>query len=346
MPNPVKQHFHAQAILRNFRAKGEDLLWVYDRKTKRYEQKSPRQIARVRHLYSLRSPEAVGNRYIIEKAFASLENKAAPAFAKLRNRESVTQEERDAICEFVGMQAVRTPEQLGIMNHMLKVGGDEAVRLMAQEMADMPPDEFQDFLNRYSATGGDTTHITQAAVKEAIEERRIASRPKKDGRTFTMVDIGTEYTLDFSRRSWVTLHTKQGDSYISSDATTVNMLDGDIPPFMQGGGPTSPGMAVVFPFARDAALLIKSNYARTMGHATHSRAGVKKLNRQISQESNQLYSHSKPLLASLVKHSRLDEWTQEVVFDDEVIRRSIASYIKRKRNSGKHAESSTAAVDA
>ncbi len=314
--NPKRHHYLPQAIQRNFLADGETKLWYYDRKEDTYEQRTPKGIAQLRNLYSYDGVDQE-QRYALEKAFSVLEGKAAPAFLKLQKGEEISQEEHTAIAEFVGMQYFRTPSKLEIIKEVTGRGIDYSIKNLRNEIANMTDDAFRRFIDRYDKQSGkEPSTITKERLIEQLLHGTITVNNDKNLQLSTLVDAGTHLGIKFSARSWAVLHTSSNEKFITSDVGIHLTPDGK-PTRITGLGPGSPGMAIIFPFADNVALMITSKPIANVIHADLEDALVFVVNSGLARVSGQLYSSDKAPLERLVKTGNLAKTAFRPFFDEE-----------------------------
>jgi len=103
-----KQHYIPQFLLRNFRIPGEELLWIFDKRTSKKFKSAVRDVASERYYNDAK----IGDGYSVsfESRFTMIEDNAAPAFAKLVATEDLgrmTAEEQAAITYFLAAQIIR-----------------------------------------------------------------------------------------------------------------------------------------------------------------------------------------------------------------------------------------------
>jgi len=317
--SPKKHHYLPQTIQRNFLADGEKLLWYYDREKDKYEQRTPKGIAKVRHLYSY-DGVSLDQRYVLEKAFSVLEGKAAPIFLKLQKTEAINQEEHNIISEFVGMQYFRTPIKLDAITGVIDKGVEYFIENMHDKIVDMSDDDFQIFINQYGEQSGkEVSAITKENLMSYLMSGNIKLSNAKNFQLNTLVDAGTNLGIKLSARRWVILHTKPSHEFITSDVGLHLTVDGDATR-NTGFGPGSPGMAIIFPFAKDAALMITSMPSANIAHVNFDNELVSVVNAGLARVSGQLYSSNKVLLEKLVKAGNLAKTIFKPIFDEEQMR--------------------------
>jgi hypothetical protein len=320
MGNPQRQHFLSQTIQRNFLAKGETLLWMYDRATKKYEPRTPYGIGWVRHLYSF-SPETKEHRYELEKAISTLEDKAAPIFSKLREREDINESEHAIIAEFMSLQVYRTPDSLDTLKNLSIEGDEHILNTLKDQLLNMSPEEFSIWIKDYQKKKGiDLSDVTQDAIRELFNKATPRVVHTKESFLKEMVDSSDRLKGEFLKRKWIVLHSTASSSFISSDMTTMPMTDG-VHPSIDIVGPATAGMALYFPFAQDSALTIRGVPGISISHQTLTKDRVRRLNRGVAKRGNQLYSHSKKLLESLVASEKLTIPAQPKAYNKELIKK-------------------------
>ena len=314
--SPKRHHYLSQMIQRNFLADGEAMLWYYDRKEDTYEQRTPKGIAQVRNLYSYENVDPE-EKYALEKAFSVLEGKVAPAIIRLQNGEDVSQEEHTAIAEFVGMQYYRTPSKLSIITEVMDSGIRYSKENLRNEITNMTDEAFQKFITRYNKQSGkEPSKITKQQFIDHLLKGEITIDNNKNMQLSTLVDAGTHLGIKFSARRWLVLHTKPGHEFITSDVGLHLTPDGE-PTRVTGYGPGSPGMAIIFPFARNAALMITSKPKPDITHVDFDNHLVVVVNGGLARVSGQLYSSDKALLERLVNMGNLAKTTFKPIFDKE-----------------------------
>lgn len=314
--NPKRHHYLPQAIQRNFLADDETTLWYYDRKEDKYEQRTPRGIAQLRNLYSYDGVD-LEQRYALEKAFSVLEGRAAPAFLKLQKGEELSQEQHTVIAEFVGMQYFRAPSKLEIITEVNDRGIRYSIKNLRNEIANMTDDAFRKFIDRYNKQSGkEPSSITKERLIDQLLRGTITVNNDKNLQLSTLVDAGTHLGIKLSARSWIVLHTKPNEKFITSDVGIHLTPDGK-PTRTTGLGPGSPGMAIIFPFANNAALMITSKPTANIIHTDFEDALVAVVNSGLARVSGQLYSSDKALLERLVKIGNLAKTTFKPSFDEE-----------------------------
>lgn len=303
-------------IQRNFLADNETMLWYYDRKVDTYEQRTPRGIAHARNLYSYDGVDP-GQRYLLEKAFSILENKAAPAFLKLQKGEQISQEEHTVISEFAGMQYYRTPSKIGVIKEVIDSGIRYAQESMLNEITNMTEDAFREFVDRFNKQSGkESANVTKEQFIKHLQGGTIVLNNEKDSQLSALVDAGTNLGMKFSARRWLVLHTEPGHEFITSDVGLNLTVDGE-PTRATGYGPGSPGMAVIFPFEKNTALMITSHPTADITHVDFEKPLVLVVNSGLARVSGQLYSSDKALLERLVKVGNLAKTSFKPIFDEE-----------------------------
>ncbi len=318
--NPKRHHYLPQTIQRNFLAEGESKLWYYDRKKDKYEQRTPKGLAHARHLYSYINLEPE-QRYSLEKAFSTLEDKAAPAFLKLHKGQEIDSKEHHAISEFVGMQYFRTPPKLGIITELAGRASKYSIENMRTEIKNMSDEAFLKFIDNYNKnSGNEPSKITKARLIKTLLEGTITLNNDKNLQLKTLVDVGTSLGIGFSAREWIVLHTKPGSEFITSDVAVHLAPDGKPAP-NTGFGPASPGMAVIFPFAKNAALMITSVRRPIIIHSEFGDEFLAHANEGLARVSGELYSSNKELLEKLVQKGGLAKTTFRPTFDEAQIQK-------------------------
>ena len=313
---PKRQHYLPQSILRNFLDDGEKMLWYYDRKTDKYEQRTPKGIAHARNLYTYDGFE-LEDRYALEKAFSVLEGKAAPIFLKLKAGEETTQEEHTVISEFVGMQYHRTPAKLHNISVVMDSGLKYINENMRQEITNMTDEAFRKFISDFSdKTGKSPGTVTKQQFIDYFNRGTMKLNNPKNSLLSTLVDAGTHLAIKLSSRQWVVLHTNPGYEFITSDVGVHLTPDGK-PTRITGYGPGSPGMAIIFPFARNTALMITSKPIANVMHVDFEDALAFVVNSGLARVSGQLYSSDKALLERIVKTGNLAKTSFVPTFDEE-----------------------------
>lgn len=212
---PKRHHHLAQTIQRNFLEKGQDKLWWYSREKDTYEERTTRSIG---HAYQTYTFSAISGeeRYALERAVSKVEDKAGPALRKLEKSEDLTQAERNAIAELVGFQFLRTPSKIAVIQEMRDTGGVRIVGEFANYLANMTAEEFAAYITTFEAKTGNALTLSQQELVDSLKNRPPKVVSTKEGTLDSLVDLGTELTLEYSKRSWVVMHAPRDSSFITS----------------------------------------------------------------------------------------------------------------------------------
>lgn len=330
MAGPKHQHYIPRFLQRNFLANGQEMLWVYDCANDKYLELHPSNIAVKKNIYTLKSPQLHDQRYAIENALAALEGKASSAFSKLRNEQEIDQQERNAICEYVGMQLVRTPAFVNKIKDWMVRSPKYLVDAFGNELANLPPDEFAKKIAEFEASKELKAGLTQEDFRKGALSDHVRITAPQDIEYEMAVNIGTELALIYSKRKWIVLRPPKGRAFICSDRPVVHMSS--LPAAsIYDYGPGSPHATNFFPFAKDAALLITTEELRTIIYGRTAEQPLRSLNAMVAINSrHMIFSHSKPLLERLVKRHSLanrdfsDEEQQSDALLRELVRRQFA----------------------
>lgn len=326
-----RQHYFPQGVQRNFLAKGEGRLWVYDRATDMFRHQLPSEIAAENHLYTFRDPALEEQRFALEEAFAKLDDEAAIAFRKLREGQRLTQREHNIVSEYVAFQFFRTPENLTVTKEFLGLTGQYGVEESALMLANLPPEKFKAKMQEYAEkSGSDFSDVTQQEIRDTVEEGRLTVRQPVDAHLGLIVDSATELAIILSRRRWLVAHTASTKlSYVGSDCPVLQKHT--LHHKMEDGiGAGSSNTVNVFPFSRDAALVILDNDGGTVEHVRTRPAFVKSVNNQSARVSARvIFSHSKALLKSLARRNELATTGTLIAYDKDLIRENIRDLLQK-----------------
>ena len=325
MAGTKRQHHLAQGIQRNFLAKGATKLWWYSRVDNRYEERTTRGIGHARHTYTFTAVPG-SERYAIEDALAKVEDLGIPALRKLEQRESITQAERNAIAELVGFQFIRTPSRISFLSEFLNVGSSQLVSKLADQLEAMTPEEFEANMRKKRDATGRAWDLDQRELVDGLRIRPPRVTATKEGTLEAMVELGTGLAVEFSKRTWVVLHAPKSSSFITSDQGVFMAPGPGVDP--EVFGPATPGVAIVFPFATHAALLVTGKPPVAIEHARTDGRQVRSINDGLAQVSHEIYSHSRELLASVVKRNELDT-TRYALEVDEASLAAVQSHLRQ-----------------
>lgn len=110
LQGPKRQHYLPQFYLGGFCRDG--LLWLHDRIRKQLRRQQPKDTGVQGHLYTVRDDQE-RQRFEIEDMLSKVEAAAADVVRKLEASKPITDGERAAMAEFIGLAFTRTPERLG-----------------------------------------------------------------------------------------------------------------------------------------------------------------------------------------------------------------------------------------
>ena len=324
--NPKRHHHLAQTIQRNFLEAGDTKLWWYSRALDRYEERTPYGIAHGKNTYTFSNVEGE-DRYALELAFSKVEDKAGPAFKKLAASLNLTQMERNAISEFVGFQFLRTPSKIEMLQKIRDVGGAQIVDGFAAHVKRMTPNEFAAYINQYEAKTGKTMALSQKDLVTSLKTRPPKVTSTKEGTLESLVELGTDLTVEYSKRTWTVLHAPQGSSFITSSEGVF--LASDRHRSDPHAGPKSPGMSTIFPFSRHAVLVIEASGPPAIEHAQTDELTVATVNDGLARISGEIYGSPRPLLEAIVKRNELATTQFEIHVHENRLRETFSKHIEK-----------------
>ncbi len=315
----------AQTIQRNFLEKGEDKLWWYSRETNAYEERTTYGIAHGRHTYTF-SAIKDETRYGLEHAFSKVEDKAGPALRKLELSEDIDQEERNAIAELVGFQYLRTPSKIALIQEVRDLGGQQVVEEFARHLGGMTAQEFTVYVENYESKTGKLMTLSQAELVESLRNRPPKVTSTKEATLKSLVELGTDLAIEYSKRSWVIMHAPTDSSFTTSSEGIYS--SGQRSERGTSPGPGVPGVVTVFPFSRHAALLIEGAGPSTMRHVRIHKQAVREINDELAMVSGEIYGSPRRLLESIVERTKLAGTRYELVPDREYLRGHLAERLR------------------
>lgn len=324
MSNRPKRHHHlAQTIQRNFLEKGRDKLWWYSRERDAYEERTTYGIAHARHTYTF---SAINGdvRYTLEHALSKVENAAGPAFKKLEKAEELTQEERNAVAEFVGFQYLRTPSKITVIQKMRDAGGARVVDEIVNRVDRMTAEEYAAYTTKYEAKTGNSLSISRDELIESLKNRPPKMLSTKEGTLASLVDLGTELAIEYSKRSWVVMHSPRDSSFITSSEGVFS--SGRQSERGTSPGPGVQGVQTVFPFSRHEALLIEGTGPPSIRHTKIDKRAVRAVNDRLATVSGEIYGSPRRLLESIVARNNLASTRFALELDQAYMDEVFAGY--------------------
>ena len=324
--NPKRHHHLAQAIQRNFLEKDQDKLWWYSREKDAYEERTPYGIAHGRHTYTLQAAQGEA-RYALERAFSRVEDKASPVLRKLAQSEEISQEERNSVAELVGFQYLRTPSKIALIQKLRDISGQHFLEDFVRHLGRMTPEEFTAYVRGYESKSGSAMSLSQAELVESLTKRPPKIVSTKEATLDSLVELGTDIAVEYSKRSWIIMHAPADSSFITSSEGIFS--SGQKSERGTSPGPGVPGVVTVFPFARHTALLIEGAGPSTVRHAQIHKQNVRDINDQLALVSGEIYGSPRRLIESIVERNQLAGTRYELVPDHEYLKGHLAELLRK-----------------
>jgi hypothetical protein len=250
-PPTARAHHHVPAFyLAGFTLSGNraDRLWVWDRKRDKYWRGKPDDIAHQRDFYRVDvagvEPDAV------EKAFARLENQAAPVLRKIaQDRVLPEGEDFNTLLNFVALQITRVPQFRDFIEEKLSYLSKHSAKIALSY-----PAYFEQFVAKMKLQGKNVPDsITRDSLLEFLEdESRYTVEIPRAASIEKMLEGADALLPTLARRSWTLLvATGENDDFICSDQPVILVPTKPNPPPFLGFGTAD---VVAMPLNRQMAL--------------------------------------------------------------------------------------------
>ncbi|MGD6992138.1 DUF4238 domain-containing protein [Sutcliffiella horikoshii] len=282
MSNPKKQHFVPQVYLNHF-TDDSGFLHIYDRVKDEFRKQTPANAGYSKHFYTL---EHNGEKdYSIEKGLAThVDNLYKPVMEKIKNKETLTQTDRENLAVFVAFQHLRTPAQRKNYNSMVDDFYKQTSKLIFS------------FKKAYGQLG-ELTEQESSALEETVENGKFDVQVPKEHSLQFMLEFSEEMSQMLSNHNFIIVEASSKSAFISSD-NPYCMVKEKGEPDWSGYGIVN--TAKFFPLSPRYLLVLKDPGNKVV-YMKHDKATVRQLNILTAKWSDRfLYSHNEELLKGLV----------------------------------------------
>src|SRR6185437_92576 len=166
--NESKRHHYVPEFYQKGFAKGEDRLWLYDRRTQRHSKAHPRNICCEKELYTI-DPQGNQSRQIESKWLRQIDGDGATSIRQFESGIQLDQEWRESFSIFMAQQITRTPVFRDLTTQNYRAMGEEFLRIGFTDV-----DRARQFLERYREQTGDPAEgVTAESLVEAVVGRHL-----------------------------------------------------------------------------------------------------------------------------------------------------------------------------
>lgn len=215
-----KDHYVPEFYLKGFVDPVTDKLWVVDSKILSVRPDAPRNAARISGYDNLQG-NTTKDRLIASNVLKAIENKAAPALAKLREQSlQLSIDDKDNLSNFIGQQIGRVPIFRDFINIRMDQVPNEILRAKVLSA---------EFENKY---GKDAAMIRQRVLSGKYPAHFKFKEPfdRKDGVLLTTVMLGQKLSSLIFGMNWLFLVTNASEGFITSDnPANLLFLNGELP---------------------------------------------------------------------------------------------------------------------
>lgn len=296
-------HFVAKFYLKGFWQ--EYKVAYYERDTRTAGEKHPDHLASGPNFYERVNQFGVRD-LEAEKELSKVEDRAARVFKRLKERKSITPQQRFSLAEFMSIAYTRTPDHIETLRHLReqyqkivlekRLPTEDAVLKLIQEHLPQHEHEYAQnlahrvFVNAHTKPLFDNTNI---AVESMIQAKRI-----------------TPYLFN---RTWRIIDAEPGENFITSDSPLIPLWEEDrtLKDF-------SDASFVAFPLTKDQ-LIFMEGFSPSLSYHQSPKEWTQRLNIEIATQSkNYLFGNNKDKLLKLKDLINLDgvPWQPKKSFED------------------------------
>ena len=310
LTGPKRHHIIPRFYLEGFSR--DNLLAVYDRKTKQHRRQQPENTAVNNHFYSFQ--DADGNRrYDVEHAFGVEEGKAAGIIRKLIDGRQLIDQEIADFAVFLAIMACRTPSMIDSTKDV----HERLVKRIARE-------KFRSVELAMQTIRGNPAHAGKTESELVQEARTLSDLVQSDdyevvtnhqwamGMTIGMIKNLPPILI---QRHWRVLHVSNPKrSFVTSDSPVVLSTVIRRPHNLQSVGFANIDAMVLFPLSQNCALLMFGE-GGTLDHQSVNDVQLREYNLMVADRCQRfLFARDEPLNRSLVKYLNMGnkEWQPKV----------------------------------
>ena len=232
MADPKLHHHLPQSYQAGFCEEGR--LWVFDRATGRFRRDQPKNVGAITHDYTI-DRDGVKDTGV-EELFARVDGDAVPIIAKLRQRQSLTADERQTFAWYVASFAARIPRFRRWVNEH-----ETARRKLFDRDHLKSPAQLQELIDRSDLSDEERAGANAELMFEMLKSEEYTVSLNHNYQVRLTVETTIELQPRIHDLHWVVAHTRAEAQFVTSDNPVVEAQSGAF---------------LTFPLASDAAMLL------------------------------------------------------------------------------------------
>jgi len=273
MGKKKRHHYIPQFYLESFTdPRNEPYIWVYEKRNPNVRKAKAVNIAFEKHYYSYTLQSGEKDTETLENALADLENRAAPILQKIKNEETLSEQEKEVLSYFIAYSMTRVPNY---RKNIEKIGEKIIKKSMIILASDR--ERFKSTIKGYEKKTGKKTKVPIEDFIKAIMSKEIDVKTSPEF-SLGMMGIAKELAPIFYRMRWAFLRATDEYRYVTSDNPLYFFDPTNSQKSFNGVGLLNENIEVCFPISSEIMLL--GNWKNYRGYFQLKNKHVREINRR------------------------------------------------------------------
>jgi len=274
MTKKKRHHYISRFYLEGFvDPHNEPYIWVYEKGNPNIIKATAKNIAVQKHYYSFITPKGEKDSETFENALAEIEGKVAPIFQKIRNYESLNDQERSSFAIFLAFTMSRVPN----FRENIERATEEFIKKMDTILASHPTG-FKSMIEKFERDTGNKIGMSVEKLRKFMLEGQYDIKTDPQFSLGMIPILAKDLIPIFLWMNWAFLEATDDYKFMTSDNPLSYFDPTHNPRSFYGVGLLNRNIEITFPISKG--LIFLGTWKKIEGYKKLKSKLVKEMNRR------------------------------------------------------------------
>ena len=301
MGNDTKrQHYLPQFYLKGFTNKGK--LWVYDREKNEFRIQTPVNTAIEKDYYTFVDKKGEKNKSV-EKILADIEGRVVPVFDKIKNQDSINDEDKGIMSLFLSFFIYRVPEFEKLSNEIAQEISEFTMKNLISSK-----EQAAKWIENYKKDTGKSFDVSPEILFEYAKNPQLEITIDRNTTLRQMLDLSYKNSNWFYNMDWEIFGAPKNTSFITTDNPFVLLPPKGFPIGIRGYGLKTKGVKKIIPLSKEQCILIGLP-GNSFKYINVTSKIVRGVNLFVTARCDRfVIGRDEKLLKNIVKSTKIHKW--------------------------------------
>lgn len=301
MGNETKrQHYLPQFYLKGFTK--EEKLWVYDREKNEFRIQTPVNTAIEKDYYTFSDKKGEKNKSV-EKILADVEGRVVPVFEKIKNQDSLNDDDKGIMSLFLSLFIYRVPEFEKLSNEIA-----QAISKFTMKNLISSKEQAAKWIESYEKDTGKSFDVSPEILFEYAQNPQFEIILDRNTTLRHMLDLSYKNTNWLYNVDWEIFEAPKNSSFITTDNPFVLLPPKGFPIGIRGYGLRTKGVKKIIPLSKERCILIGAS-GNSFKYINVNTKTVRGINLFVAARCDRfVIGVDEKLLKNIVKNTKIYKW--------------------------------------